>query len=110
MNANIVDLVLFVILILAIIYGWRQGTINVVAKVGALVLAYNAARAFSSIIATNLVTILPSLGQANNAETTAAGGKQLLAFLSLFIDTTGIANRLLEIIVFIIIFVVVIGW
>lgn len=48
MGITVADLVLAALLILAILYGWRWGTINVVAKVGSLVLAYYAARAFSA--------------------------------------------------------------
>lgn len=107
MNINVVDLVLAGVLILAIVYGWRWGTINVVAKVGALVLAYDLARTYSSVFTAFLVDMLPPLGGAAGSDTTAESGQQLLSLLSLFIDTESVANRLLGIIVFIIIFIIV---
>lgn len=107
MGITVADLVLAALLILAILYGWRWGTINVVAKVGSLVLAYYAARAFSALIATSLVDALPPFGGTAEAGEAASGGDQLLSFLSLFIDTSSAANWLLEIVVFIIIFIVV---
>lgn len=107
MGISIADLVLAALLILAILYGWRWGTINVVAKIGSLVLAYHAARAFSALIATSLVDALPPLGSTAEPGQAASGGDQLLSFLSFFIDTSKAANVVLEIIVFIIIFVVV---
>lgn len=107
MGINIVDIVLIGILLLAIMYGWRWGTINVVARVGALVLAYQTARAYSSFITAYLVDILPFLSASASEEGTADGGQQLFAFLSFFIDTESITNKLLNMIVFIVIFVVV---
>ena len=82
MGITVADLVLAALLILAILYGWRWGTINVVAKVGSLVLAYYAARAFSALIATSLVDALPPFGGTAEAGEAASGGDQLLSFLS----------------------------
>ena len=98
---TIADLVLLAFLVIAVLYGWRVGTINVVAKIGAVILAYNAGRTFSSTIAIWLIKLLPGLqgkGESN---------EKLSAFLSLFIETDTLANRLVEIITFVIIFVVV---
>ncbi len=103
MGITIADLVLAALLVLAILYGWRWGTINVVAKVGSLVLAYYTARAVSSLIAASLVEALPPFGGTEES----SGGETLLSFLSLFIDTSSAANWLLEIIVFIIVFILV---
>lgn len=106
---TIADIVLAGILILGILWGWRWGTINIVAKVGALVLAYKAARAFSGMIAEALIDVIPPFS--GNITQAAAGGtetgSQLLNFLSLFIDVSSPVNRLVEIVVFIIIFILV---
>ena len=107
MGISMADVVLAALLLLALLYGWRWGTINVIAKVGSLVLAYKAARTFSALIANSLAHALPPFSGAAEAGQAASGGNQLLSFLSIFIDTSGAANRLLEIIVFIIIFIVV---
>ncbi len=101
MGITLADIVIAALLVLALIYGWRRGTINVIAQVGSLVLAYQAARLFSAKIAAYLVTLLPSLASSGK------GSGFLQGFLSLFIDTTGMANRLLEIVLYIAIFVVV---
>lgn len=107
MGINIVDLVIIGVMLLAIMYGWRWGTINVVARIGALVIAYQAARAYSSVITAGLVNILPSLSASAGEDSAAEGGQQLLAFLSLFLNTEGLTNKLLSMIVFMVIFVVV---
>ncbi|NLF80095.1 MAG: hypothetical protein GX572_02760 [Clostridia bacterium] len=106
MGFHIADIVLAGLLVLAILYGWRWGTINVVAKVGALVLAYQVARAYSAPIAAKLVHIIPALGEQLDGAS-EEGGRQLLAVLSVFMDTTGMTGRLLSMVVFIIIFVVI---
>jgi|WetSurMetagenome_2_1015567.scaffolds.fasta_scaffold175668_2 hypothetical protein len=105
MNFSVADIVLACLLVLSILYGWRWGTINVVAKVGALVLAYNVARAYSSIIAAKLVDIIPALS--NKLDSASEEGEKALALLSLFMDTSGITSKLLGMIVFIVIFVLV---
>ncbi len=109
MGITVADLVLAGVLILGILYGWRWGTINVVAKVGALVLAYQAARTFSGMIAEALVQVIPPFNA--NIEQAADGasnfGDQALNVLSLFINTSGAANRLVQIVVFIVIFILV---
>ena len=61
MGINLADITLAALLILALIYGWRRGTINVVAKIGAWVIGYQAARTFSPVIAAYIVKVLPSL-------------------------------------------------
>ena len=98
---TISDWVLAGFVILMIWYGWRQGTINVIAKVGALVLAYWAARRFAWIVADYLVRMLPVLSGK------PGGNQKLDAFLSLFITTDGLASRIVELVVFVIIFVLV---
>lgn len=59
------------------------------------------------MIATSLVEHCRLLAGLPEAGEAASGGDQLLSFLSLFIDTSSAANWLLEIVVFIIIFIVV---
>ena len=112
MGINLADITLAALLILALIYGWRRGTINVVAKIGAWVIGYQAARTFSPVIAAYIAKALPSLAAPaaqNAASQSSSDGGQLLKLLSIFVDTSGAVNRLLEIILFIIIFIVV-GW
>jgi len=101
MGINIADIVLAAMLLLAVLYGWRSGTINVIAKVGSLVLAYQMARSLSAKIAVHLADIIPPASDGGEAADKA------LHFLSLFIDTTGAVNRIVEIIIFIIIFILV---
>lgn len=100
---TVTDWVLAAALILAVLYGWRLGTINVIAKIGALLLAYRAARAWSGLVALYVSGLLPGL-TANEA---AAENEKLTAFLSLFIETDSLASRLLELACFVIIFVIV---
>lgn len=99
---TVTDWVLGGFLLLSLLYGWRQGTINVVGRVGAIILAYAAARRYSASLALYVVERLPSL-----AGGSGESSEQLTAFLSLFINTDSIVNRLVEILLFIVIFVVV---
>lgn len=98
------DWVLGAALLFALIGGWRWGTINVIAKIGALILAYQSARAFAAPVTLYLAQLLPGLTGARQA-----GGEagKFSALLALIFDTGSGGNRLLEIIVFIVIFVVV---
>lgn len=98
---NITDWVLAGAILLAALSGWRWGTINVVAKIGAVVLGYYLARQYAGVAAASLAAALPGLS--NGIE----GNEKLLAFFSLFVRTDGLGNRLIEILVFIVIFVIV---
>lgn len=95
------DWVLAGFIILTVWYSWRQGTINIIAKIGALFLAYGAARRYSWVIADYLVGAIPALSGSGG------GNEKLNAFLSLFLSTEGMASRLVELVVFVVIFVVV---
>ena len=44
------DWVLAAFLVLAVFYGWRQGTVNVLGKIGAIIIAYLAARRYSTVL------------------------------------------------------------
>ncbi len=98
------DWVLAGALLFALIGGWQWGTINVIAKIGALILAYQTARAFAAPAALYLAQLLPGLTGARQAG--EEPGK-LGTLLSLIFDADSAGNRLLEILAFIVIFVVV---
>ena len=98
---NISDWVLAAALLLAILSGWRLGTINVAARIGAVILAYYVAREFTAAAAAALVQAMPNLSNS------LGESEKLLAVLSLFIKTDGLGNRLIEIVLFIIIFAAV---
>ena len=95
------DWILAAGLALAFFTGWRWGTINVVAKIGALILGYYAARTYASPLADYAVQALPGL------TATGESSEKLISFLSLFINTDGIANRLIQLVLFLLIFIVV---
>lgn len=95
-----IDWVLLVILVLAILAGYRLGTIRVVAGVGSLVLGYQVARSYSAPVAEYLTTKLPVFSP-------SSGAGEALGFISMFIDTTSAANRVLQIVAFVAIFIIV---
>lgn len=94
-----VDMLLIGFLLLALLWGWHLGTIRVLAGLGAIIVAYQLARLYSAAWAAQLTDMLPHLD---------AGSKegQLMALLSLLLNTDALANRLVQIILFIVIFVV----
>lgn len=95
------DWVLIGVLVLAVLFGWRWGTINVAAKIGSLIVGYLAARTYAAVIANAIVKAFPALTASGE------GNEKLIAFLSLFIQTEGIANRLIQMVMFVLIFIVV---
>lgn len=100
---TVTDWVLAGLLIVAIFSGWRLGTINVIAKIGALILAYKAARVFSAPLAAYVMELLPGLSSSQPGE----GSEKLDAFLSLFVSTDGLANRVATVVAFIVVFIIV---
>ena len=102
MSVYFVDILLLAILTFSAIYGWYLGTINVVGKIGAIVLAYYLARTFSTKIAAFIISLF-----SNSDNSTVEEGKEVWSFLSLFFDTTEVTNGFLGIIIFIIIFILV---
>ena len=96
------DWILLAVLVLSLCYGWRMGTINVVAKIGAYILGYRLARTFAPMLAAYITEVFPNA---------AAGGgsEKLNAFFSLFFanGSGGAVNRLMEIVAFLVIFTVV---
>lgn len=94
------DWVLLGCLGLSIFIGWRVGTIKVVGNFGSLVLGYFIARDFSAAFAAKATQSLPVFSPSQ-------GSQEVLPFLSLFIDTSAVANRFLQILAFAIIFIVV---
>ncbi|MCL2816951.1 MAG: CvpA family protein [Clostridiales bacterium] len=96
------DLLLLAFLFAGFFIGWRKGTINVLGGIGAFILAYVAARNFSASIALAITERFPGL---LTPSTDGSEGKNLL---SVFLDMEVVANRLIQILAFIIIFVVVV--
>lgn len=94
------DLVIIGFLILAFLFGWKKGTIVVLANIGSIVIGYQVARAVSAIIAEKITASISMI----EPESLSSG---FISILSLLIDTNAVANRLVEIIVFIIIFIIV---
>ena len=79
------DLVLFALLMLAVFCGWQMGMIRVLGGIGAYVLGYLAAREFSAAFAERLTAAAGFLNPGTS-------DNEMLAFLSLFIDTGVLAN------------------
>jgi len=95
------DLVLFALLLLAVFCGWRLGMIRVLGGIGAYVLGYLAAREFSAAFAERLTAASGFLNPGTSEN-------ELLGFLSLFIDTGVLANRIIQTLAFVVIFIVVV--
>ena len=94
------DLILALVILFGVVLGWRSGLINVLGRLGALVIGFIAARNFSADVAVAVTERIPSLAPTEE-------GSSLQKLLSMFIDTEVIANRLVQILAFIIIFIVV---
>lgn len=97
------DIILFAVLVLAAYYGWRMGTINVVAKVGAYVLGYRLARYLSPFVAAYATQAFPQLAAISVSP-------EMDAFFSLFFGSGaagGFVNRLLEMVAFVVVFTIV---
>lgn len=94
-----VDMLLIGFLLLALLWGWHLGTIRVLAGLGAFIVAYQLARAYSAVWAAQITNMLPQLDPGSKEG-------QLVALLSLLLDTNALADRLVQILLFIVIFVV----
>ncbi len=100
MDNLLADGALLACLVLALLFGWQNGMIKVLAGVGSLVLAYQVARSWSGLIAQTLTASVDLLSPSSS-------NGQMANFLSLFIDTGALANWLVELVLFIIIFILV---
>jgi len=100
---TVTDWVLTAALLFAVCGGWRWGTINVIARIGSLILAYQTARVFAVPAASYAAGLLPGLTGLGRQE----GGGTLSTVLTLLVDPESAGNRFLEIVAFIIIFVIV---
>ena len=100
MDTMMVDGVLIALLIFALFWGWQNGLIKVLAGPGSVILAYQIARNFSSVAA-ELLTAPSAAAQPQSQD------QPLIHLLSLFIDTGAIANRLVEIVLFIVLFILI---
>ena len=92
------DLVLAAFLVLAVIGGWRAGTIKVLSRFAAIFIAYAVARSCSGWLAWLLQGWLPQFTPATEA------GEKLLLLLYLFCDVEGLIARLLGFVAFIAVF------
>ncbi|MDO4732725.1 MAG: CvpA family protein [Bacillota bacterium] len=101
-SITVSDLILLGFLLLGAFYGWRLGTINVIAKIGAYVLGYQAARYASPFVASYIAELFPGIKETIDKPA-------LDAFFSLFFnsDSGSIATRLLEVVSFVVVFTVV---
>lgn len=97
---SMADLVLIGVLLAALLWGLQLGTIRVLAGLGAIVVAYQLARAYSGLWAAQITNQLPQLDPGSSEG-------QLAALVSLFVDTDALADRLVQFLLFIVIFVVV---
>ena len=94
------DLILAAFLILALIGGWRAGTVRVLSRFAAIIIAYTVARMFSGWLAWLVQGWLPHFAPATEA------GEKLLVLLYLFCDVDGMVARLLGFVAFIVLFLV----
>lgn len=97
---NTVDLVLILIVLLSFYIGWKTGMIRLLAGIGSLILGYEAARVFSSVLAEKITEAIPAL-------TPPAEQSGIMDYLFLIINTETVANRIVQVVAFIIIFIVV---
>ena len=95
------DLFLLALLLLGLFIGWRKGTINVLGGIGALILGYITARNFSAGVAVALTERFPDIAP-------SAGSGEGTDLLSMFLDMDVVANRIVQVLAFIIIFVAVV--
>jgi uncharacterized membrane protein required for colicin V production len=95
---SLADIVLIIYLLLAVFIGFRSGIIKVAGGIGAFICAYWIAREFSALFAEQVSRSIPALSPGS--------GQEFIKILSLFIDTDAIANRLVQLISFAIIFIV----
>ena len=97
---NSVDLVLILIVLLSFYIGWKTGMIRILAGIGSLILGYQAARIFSAVLAEKITSAIPAL----TPPTEQSG---IMDYLFLIINTETVANRIVQVVAFIIIFIVV---
>lgn len=97
---NSIDLILIAIVLFSFLIGWKTGMIKVLASIGSLILGYQAARMFSSVLAEKITQAVPAL-------TPTEEKTSMLNYLSLIINTDTIANRIIQVISFIVIFILV---
>ena len=94
------DIILLGVILLAAVYGWRMGTINVVAKIGAYLLGYRLSRYLSPYVAQYFAQSFPRMVSGGENE-------KLQAFFSLFFNSSGpggFLTRILEMIAFVVVF------
>ena len=90
-----IDLILLVILLLALLWGWFRGGVRVLAGLGALIVAFQVARHYSVFWATPVVNMLPEPGTTS----------KLLDFITMFVDADVLALRITQVLLFIVIFI-----
>jgi uncharacterized membrane protein required for colicin V production len=90
-----VDLILLGVLLLALLWGWFKGGIRVAAGLGGLIVGFQVARYYSVYWAAPVVEMLPE----------SSGQSGLLGLISMFMDADVLATFLVQVVLFIIIFV-----
>jgi uncharacterized membrane protein required for colicin V production len=90
-----VDLILLAILLLALLWGWFRGGIRVLAGLGAIIVAFQVARYYAQFWAQPVVNNLPPPG----------GESRLVNLVTMFVDADVLAVRAVQVVLFIVIFV-----
>jgi uncharacterized membrane protein required for colicin V production len=90
-----VDLILLIILLLALLWGWFKGGVRVLAGLGALIIAYQVARYYSVFWAQPVINMLPEQGSHS----------KLVDLITMFIDADVLALYAVRVVLFIIIFI-----
>ncbi|MBQ9992726.1 MAG: CvpA family protein [Firmicutes bacterium] len=93
------DLVIILVILLIAALGWKSGAINILGSLGSWIVGYLAARSFSATLAVLVTEKFPSLMPDPSSSDTAQ-------LISMFIDMDVMANRIVQILCFIVIFIV----
>lgn len=90
-----VDLILLAVLLLGLLWGWFRGGMRVLAGLGALIIAFQVARYYSQFWAQPVVNRLPPPG---------SEGK-LINLITMFVDADVFAVHVVQVVLFIVIFI-----
>ena len=90
-----VDLILLIILLLALLWGWFKGGVRVLAGLGAIIIAYQVARYYSVFWAQPVLNWLPQPG----------GQSKLVDLITMFMDADVLALYIVRVVLFIVIFI-----
>ena len=90
-----VDLILLVIVLLALLWGWFSGSVRLLAGLGALFVAYQVARYSSLFWAAPVANML----------TQQEGQSKLMDLATMFVDADVLTTRVVQVVLFVIIFI-----